>query len=422
MLQTEAPLKSLPRDTALKEHCRRVAGLCKLVAHHLRLRGEETERLYPACMLHHSDEGLLSGRATVHLLHDLFYDAPRIVGEVEPIPETTRALLSAWRRPGSGSEAEQKLADILRLCDAFDQEFEAQPFERLSAGEILAALRAGVSQGLWSQRAMQALEDCTRPEAVFSPAGWRIPVFPKAAAQTLDAMRNPAVSLNMVVEAAHRDPATAGAVMTLANSALFGDRGSVSTLRLAIMRLGFETARRVVLSLAVRPLLYQPRPATLWPHSVEVADLAEQLASRAGAIDPGEAYLAGLLHDVGRIALREAPLFDAARLQGLAESGCPATYAEELILRTDHAELGARIAGEWRLPPPLIAAIREHHRPETATGRLSHVLYLAEYLAGSNEDLPSSLRLALSLQNLGLSEEEIESCGGSQVGAWLAAA
>jgi putative nucleotidyltransferase with HDIG domain len=226
----------------------------------------------------------------------------------------------------------------------------------------------------------------------------------------------------MVVEAAHRDPATAGAVMTLANSALFGDRGSVSTLRLAIMRLGFETARRVVLSLAVRPLLYQPRPATLWPHSVEVADLAEQLASRAGAIDPGEAYLAGLLHDVGRIALREAPLFDAARLQGLAESGCPATYAEELILRTDHAELGARIAGEWRLPPPLIAAIREHHRPETATGRLSHVLYLAEYLAGSNEDLPSSLRLALSLQNLGLSEEEIESCGGSQVGAWLAAA
>ena len=114
MSQTEAPLKSLPRDTALREHCRRVAGLSQLVAHHLRLRAEENELLHAASMLHHSDEGLLSGRATVHLLHDLFYDAPHIVGEVEPIPETTRALLSAWRRPGSGSEAEQKLADILR--------------------------------------------------------------------------------------------------------------------------------------------------------------------------------------------------------------------------------------------------------------------------------------------------------------------
>jgi len=386
------------------------------------LRSEENELLYTACLLHHSDECLLSGRATVHLLHDLFHDAPHIVGEVEQLPEAIRNVLKAWRRLGSGSEAERKLADILRLCDAFDQEFEAQPFERLSASEILTALRAGVADGLWSQRAMQALEDCTRPEAVFSPAVWRIPVFPKAAAQTLEAMRNPAVSLNVVVDAARRDPATSGAVMSLANSALFGACGNVATLRLAIMRLGFEIARRVVLSLAVRPLLYQPKPATLWPHSVEVADLAEQLASHAGGIDPGEAYLAGLLHDVGRIALREAPLYDAARLQGLAESGCPATYAEELILRTDHAELGARIAGEWRLPEPLIGAIREHHHPEAATCRLAHVLYLAEYLACSNEDLPSSLRLALALKHLGLCEEQIESCGGSQVSAWLAAA
>src|SRR5580704_11705225 len=357
MLQTEAPLKSLPRDTALREHCRRVAGHSKLVTHHLKLRAEEKELLYAACMLHHSDEGLMSGRATVHLLHDLFHKAPHIVGEAEQVPETIRSVLLAWRSPGSGGEAERKLADILRLCDTFDQEFEAQPFERLSAAEILAALRAGVVEGLWSQRAMQALEDCTRPGVMFSPAGWRIPVFPKAAAQTLDAMRNPAVSLSLVVDAAHRDPATAGAVMSLANSALFGACGNVSTLRFAIMRLGFETARRVVISLALRPVLYVPKPAELWPHSIEVADLAEQLAGRAGGIDPGEAYLAGLLHDVGRIALREAALYDAARLEGLAESGCPATYAEELILRTDHAQLGARIAGEWRLPEPLIGAI-----------------------------------------------------------------
>ena len=126
-------------------------------------------------MLHHSDEGLLSARATVHLLHDLFHSTPQIAGESDPIPEGSRGILSAWRTPGSGNGAEHKLAEILRLCDAFDQEFEAQPFEGRSAAQILEALRTGVPEGLWSQSVMQALEDCTRPEVVFSPAGWRIP-------------------------------------------------------------------------------------------------------------------------------------------------------------------------------------------------------------------------------------------------------
>jgi putative nucleotidyltransferase with HDIG domain len=422
MLQIEEPLKSLPRDTALREHCRRVAGLSKLVAHHLRLAPEERQHLQRACLLHHSDEGLLSARATVHLLRDLFYDAPKLAGESEQMPQEIRGILSAWRSPGAGGQTERKLADILRLCDALDQGFEAQPLERLGAGEILGVLRSGVAEGLWSPPVMQALEDGTRPEVMFSSAAWRVPAFPQAAAQTLNAMRNPSVNLNHVVDAARSDPATAGAVMRLANSALFGACGNVSTLRLAIMRLGFETARRVVISLALRPLLYVPKPATLWPHSVEVADLAEQLAGQTGGIEPAEAYLAGLLHDVGRIALREAPLYDAARLQGLEEAGCPTLYAEELILRTDHAELGARIAGEWKLPEALVAAIRRHHQPEATDCRLAHVLYLAEYLACSNENLPSSLRLDVALKNLGLCQRQIESYSGSQVGAWLAAA
>jgi len=423
MLQIESTRKSPPRDMALREHCRRVSGLAKLMAHHLRLSPPDREHLSSACMLHHSDEGAFSARATVHLLHDLFHGAPQLTGESDPIPDKVRGVLNAWRRAGSGDEQERKLADVLRVCDAFDQEVEAQPFEERTAAEILAQLRSGVAEGLWSERVMRALEDCTRPEVTFSAAGWRIPPFPKAAAQTLEAMRNPAVNLSAVVEAARRDPATAGAVMRLANSALFGACGNVSTLRLAIMRLGFETARRVVISLAVRPLLYQPKPETLWPHSIEVADLAEQLAGIAGGIDPGEAYLAGLMHDVGRIALREAPLYDAARMRGLAESGCPNTYTEELILRTDHAKLGARVAHEWNLPESLACAIRLHHHPEAAPNcRLAHVLYLAEHLSCSDEDLPSSLRLSIALKRLGLREEQIEDCGGSQVGAWLAAA
>lgn len=415
-------LQTFPKgDTALREHCRRVAGLSNLVSHHLFLPTEQKLLLNTVCMLHHSEEGL-PRRAATRLLRDLFHDALPPGGDDVRIPECARGVLSAWSRPGSGDPLERKLADVLRLCEAFDQEFEAQPLERQKSSEILAGLRSGVAEGLWSQQIIDAFEECTQPQPLPPPFLWRIPVFPEAALETLTAMRDQAASLNRVVECARRDPATAGAVMKLANSALFGARGGVSTLRLAIMRLGFETARKVVITLALRPVLALPKMEGLWSHSLEVADLAEQLASQSDGVDPGEAYLAGLLHDVGRIALRAAPLYDAARLHGLEESGCPAVYAEDLILRTDHAELGAQIAVMWGLPELLVCAIRQHHHPESADVRHAHILYLAEYLSCSNEDLPSRLRLELSMKNLGLSEDQLESCIRSDVSAWLASA
>ena len=98
-------------------------------------------------------------------------------------------------------------------------------------------------------------------------------------------MRDPAASIPNVVEAARRDPATAGAIIQLANSALYADLEQVSALHMAVARLGFDTARKVVASLAMRPLLFLPKLESLWPHSIEVADLAEQLAGRARGID-----------------------------------------------------------------------------------------------------------------------------------------
>ncbi|MEI9973616.1 MAG: hypothetical protein WDO73_17165 [Ignavibacteriota bacterium] len=127
----------------------------------------DDERLRAACLLHHSDESALSARATVQLLHDVFRGVPQIVGASEPIPETVLPILEAWRRLGAGDGKERMLADILRLCDAFDQEFEAQPFERQNAAQIIGVLRGGVADGLWSQAAMQGFEECTRPQATF---------------------------------------------------------------------------------------------------------------------------------------------------------------------------------------------------------------------------------------------------------------
>jgi len=272
----------------------------------------------------------------------------------------------------------------------------------LIADVLWERVKRKLEAGLWPEESIDALVQSTSPPPIGKAESGRVPVFPQAALRTLSLMRDPRASLADVVAAAGLDPAIAGLVMRLGNSALFGSRTLVSTLSRAIGRLGFATSQKVITSAALQPVFDSPRLQGVWQHSLQVADLSEQLACRAGAIDPAEAYLAGLLHDVGRIALLSMPIYDSARLQGLMHAGCPRVYAENLLLRTDHAALGAQIAALWRLPEPMVSAIRQHHRPEKAESPLADLLYVAEYLSRSEENLPSIIRLEASLKGIGL--------------------
>jgi putative nucleotidyltransferase with HDIG domain len=269
---------------------------------------------------------------------------------------------------------------------------------------------------------MDALVQATVPPPLGEPESWRLPVFPQAALRALKLMRDPQANLADVVKAASGDPAIAGLIMRLANSALFGSRTQISTLPKAIARLGFATAQKVVTFSALHPLFGAPGLQEVWQHSLQVADLSEQLACQAGGIDPAESYLAGLLHDVGRIALLTLPVYEPARLRGVEDGCCGQVYGENLLLRTDHAAVGAQIAALWRLPEPMVLAIRQHHRSESADGPLTHLLYLAELLSESEEDLPSIVRLEASLKGLGLTWDEVAQCRVSELGMWLAAA
>jgi HD-like signal output (HDOD) protein len=412
----------LPRDPGLLMHCRRVAALGQAVAHHLFLTTEQKSLLYAASLLHHYDIGLFAGGGMQRLMADLV-DNPIVRLEGGGIlNESVRGVLDSFAKPGAGTDTDCRLAGIVRMADAFDCEYEAAALDGRPVNELLRGLRDGASGGLWSLELIEALEQIASATPVGEPGEWRIPSFASAAARILSLMSSSTVSVRRLEEAAGTDPATAGRLMQLANSAMFCFRTPVSTLGAAITRLGFQSARRVIAASLAKPLLAGPRMQALWRHSLEAADFAEQIAERTGAMDPGEAYLSGLLHDIGALVLSRLPLYDAARLQGLENGGCPSIYAENLILRLNHADLGADLAEYWRLPAPMPLAIRYHHRPEKTPARLAHLLYLAEFLTGGDEDIPSRRRLTIALDSLALRFEDAVTLRTSQVSEWLAAA
>jgi putative nucleotidyltransferase with HDIG domain len=401
-------------------HCRRVAALGQALAHHLFLPTEQKDLLKAAALLHHVSYDLVSGSSLRKLLSDVLPDAPEVIASL--LPTEVSAVLAAIEDPGGGDHGLRQLADIVRLCDAYDQEYEAATFELRSVENILWDMRGGVESGLWSEAVFDAMEEISQVQEFGGPQSWPVPAFPGAVARIVGLLGDPMASVERIAEAAGQDPSVAGRLVQLANSALYPSRNPVSTLTAAILRVGMRQAQKVTLSFAMRSVLADRGLASLWTHSLEVAEFAEQAASLGGRCDPEEAYLCGLMHDVGRLVTARLRLYDAARIEGLQKGGCPPVYAESLLLRTHHGILSARLTEYWRLPGKLNEGIAAHHHPESTESRLAHTLYVAEYLAGGEEDIPSQARLTIALAGAGLALADLGRAKVSPVVGWMAAA
>jgi len=186
-----------------------------------------------------------------------------------------------------------------------------------------------------------------------------------------------------------RDPVVAARVLKVANSAYYGRSGKIATVRHAVVLLGLDTLRTILISLAFHSTLVRLKsPALdyrlLWRHSIAVATGTRLLAQMVRLPSVEEAFLAGLLHDLGKLLIDQIfPTEFARALREAITHQMPLFLAEAMTIGHDHAEIGGWAADIWKLPPTLVDSIASHHAPETdrKEALLPPLAYAANLLA-----------------------------------------
>jgi putative nucleotidyltransferase with HDIG domain len=213
-----------------------------------------------------------------------------------------------------------------------------------------------------------------------------LPTLPLVASRLLEAIADPDTYSEEIARIVALDPALTARTLRLANSDFYGFPRKVGSVELAVVVLGGPTVRDLVLSAAVFQTLGASGSelGALWDHSMATGVAARALADCAGYRLAGEAYAAGVLHDVGKVVLRQSfpdrfeGVLALARAQRISIA-----EAERGVLGSDHAEVGGWLAERWGLPADLVEAIAFHHRPDQAVvnPELTNMTHLANALA-----------------------------------------
>jgi putative nucleotidyltransferase with HDIG domain len=197
-----------------------------------------------------------------------------------------------------------------------------------------------------------------------------IPAFPAAALKVMNLIDDPDFSITDVVDVVKYDQAIAANILRICNSAYFGLKYKVETIRDAVMRLGQQNIVRDVQAAGVSRFYtnkkgYGLDSTKLWEHSVGVALMTQILSKRFYDREDARLYTTALLHDIGKVIMGEFVDESFLKIYDLVSNkGISFLEAEEEVIGISHADLGGRIATEWNFPEDMRDAIVYHHRPD----------------------------------------------------------
>jgi len=227
-----------------------------------------------------------------------------------------------------------------------------------------------------------------------------------------------AADLLVVVE---QDPTLAFRILRTVNSSYFGLSNEIADLKTAIAMLGFVEVRNLALTVYVARMCEDESEycdfsrEKLWQHMVTVGTIARLLAKKSGKADPDEAYMAGLLHDIGLLLIDQYMHKQLCKVIDLVYEGVDTIEAEQRVLTFDHTDLGAYVARQSKFPERIAIAIQHHHQARLFFGsdrELLDIIAIANYLATRQEISSLGMNNVQDpddriWQNLGICENEL---------------
>ncbi|MGE0443291.1 MAG: HDOD domain-containing protein [Gemmatimonadales bacterium] len=222
-------------------------------------------------------------------------------------------------------------------------------------------------------------------------SGKQLPTLPTLVLQVQRALANEMSGLRDIGEIIERDPALTARVLRVANSVMFSRGDPITTIGVAVGRLGLGHVRSLCLAVGVVRAFGDSSQRLdhkrYWEHSAAVGMVAERLtdvSKRYAQVDGAEAYTAGLLHDVGLLIVDQFFPEDFAAVQEEMDGDGVARWRTETgRLGLDHGAIAGRVLERWQLPANVKSSVAFHHQPENAPAEaegLAHMLWAAEAL------------------------------------------
>lgn len=215
-----------------------------------------------------------------------------------------------------------------------------------------------------------------------------LPSLPGTVAHIMRLVDDPNVPLSLVAKAISTDPPLAIKTLRLVNTAYYGLRQKVSTIEHAVALLGTKVIRNLAFTATVLDIM-KDEMDSYFLHSVACGVAMRTIALTGPGGLPiesaEEAFVYGLLHDIGKVLFKKYLPEEAQEVRQLVAAEGIATYeAERRIIGVDHAEMGASIGIKWKLPEILISSIRGHHDitrcPSPEEARLAASIAVADFI------------------------------------------
>ncbi|HEY1684472.1 MAG TPA: HDOD domain-containing protein [Tepidisphaeraceae bacterium] len=214
-----------------------------------------------------------------------------------------------------------------------------------------------------------------------------LPTLPEITTRIIDLVHDPRSTAAQLHHLVSNDPALASRILKTANSAFYGIPGQIGSMERAIVMLGLNAVKNIAVAASIGELF---RGATLckgfnardlWKHCIAVGVGARELAKQVNAPIAGEAFLAGLIHDIGILVWLQAKPAEFSKVcEQAKDSAGEFTQIEWQILGADHQMVGMAIAEQWRFPRPCQLAAGYHHQP-TALAEEHRLLPTLVYVA-----------------------------------------